>query len=107
MMTKDVFFGVNILSMAGLLLYALTAISTHFLMSLGQTLFHIYLGHRRFGGRFFWNHLQFHHVHYSGNHVVSVHYLDNGENNTLFFLTPIALVVSLSYWFLTLDFFMV
>ncbi len=79
MLTKDVLFGVNILSLAGLLLYALIAISAHFLMSLGQTLFHLYLGHRRFGGRFFRNHMQFHHVHYSGNHVVSAHYLDNGR----------------------------
>ncbi len=107
MLTKDVLFGVNILSLAGLLLYALIAISAHFLMSLGQTLFHLYLGHRRFGGRFFRNHMQFHHVHYSGNHVVSAHYLDNGDNNTLFFLTPVALVVGLGYCFLRLDFFMV
>ena len=107
MLTKDVLFGVNILSLAGLLLYALIAISAHFLMSLGQTLFHLYLGHRRFGGRFFRNHMQFHHVHYSGNHVVSAHYLDNGDNNTLFFLAPVALVVGLGYCFLRLDFFMV
>ena len=72
-------------------------------MSLGQTLFHRYLGHSRFGGRFFKNHIQFHHTHYSGDHVVSTHYLDNGDNNTLFFLMPIAVIVSLSYLFLRLD----
>ena len=104
MLTKDVLFGVDILNLAG---YALTAISAHFSMSLGQTLFHRYLGHRRFGGRFFRNHMQFHHVHYSGDDVVSTHYLDNGDNNTLFFLAPVALVVGLSYWFLRLDLFMV
>ena len=36
--------------------------------------------------------MQFHHVHYSGDHVVSTHYLDNGDNNTLFFLTPVAVI---------------
>jgi hypothetical protein len=36
------------------------------LMSLGQTLFHRYLGHRGIGGRFFRNHLNIHHRHYSG-----------------------------------------
>jgi len=68
-----------------LLVYGFTAMIAHFLMSLGQTLFHRYLGHTRFGGRFFTNHIQFHHTHYSGDHVVSTHYLDNGDNNTLFF----------------------
>jgi sterol desaturase/sphingolipid hydroxylase (fatty acid hydroxylase superfamily) len=86
-----------------LLAYGFTAMSAHFLMSLGQTLFHRYLGHTRFGGRFFKNHIQFHHTHYSGNHVVSTHYLDNGDNNTLFFLMPIAVIVTLSYLFLRLD----
>ena len=72
-------------------------------MSLGQTLFHRYLGHSRFGGRFFKNHIQFHHTHYSGDHVISTYYLDNGANNTLFFLIPLAVVISLSYLFLRLD----
>jgi sterol desaturase/sphingolipid hydroxylase (fatty acid hydroxylase superfamily) len=75
----------------------------HFLMSLGQTLFHRYLGHSRLGGRFFKNHVQFHHVHYTGDHVVSSRYLDDGENNTLFFLMPVALVVGLGYLLLRLD----
>jgi len=99
MLTKDVLFGVC--------LYCFTAMSAHLLMSLGQTLFHRHLGHRRIGGRFFKNHMQFHHAHYSGDHVVSTHYLDNGDNNTLFFLTPVALVVGLSYLFLRLDLFVV
>ena len=58
-----------------LLIYGLTAMVGHLLMSLGQTLFHHYLGHSRLGGRFFKNHIQFHHVHYAGDHVVSTHYL--------------------------------
>ena len=86
-----------------LLIYCSTAMMAHLLMSLGQTLFHRYLGHSRFGGRFFKNHIQFHHVHYAGDHVVSTHYLDEGDNNTLFFLMPVVLVVGLSYLFLRLD----
>src|SRR5207248_9347119 len=89
--------------MSSLLVYGFTAMIAHFGMSLGQTLFHRYLGHSRFGGRFFKNHIQFHHTHYSGDHVVSTHYLDNGANNTLFFLMPVAVVISLSYLFLRLD----
>jgi len=86
-----------------LLIYGLTGTIAHLLMSLGQTLFHRYLGHSRLGGRFFKNHIQFHHVHYAGDHVVSTHYLDNGDNNTLFFLFPVFLIVGLSYLFLRLD----
>src|SRR5437764_2600035 len=85
------------------LLYCFTAMIAHLSMSLGQTLFHRYLGHHRLGGRFFKNHMQFHHAHYSGNHVVSTYYVDNGANNTLFFLLPVVLVVSLSYLFLRWD----
>ena len=48
-----------------LLVYGFTAMIAHFLMSLGQTLFHRYLGHSRIGGRFFKNHIQFHHAHYA------------------------------------------
>ena len=35
-----------------LLIYGFTAMMAHLLMSLGQTLFHRYLGHSRLGGRF-------------------------------------------------------
>ncbi len=88
-----------------LLLYGLTAVCAHFLMSLGQTLFHRYLGHSRIGGRFFKNHIQFHHTHYTEDRVVSAHYLDNGDNNTLYFLMPAGVVVGLGYFFLRLDLF--
>jgi hypothetical protein len=84
-------------------LYGVTAMLAHLLMSLGQTLFHRYLGHRRLGGRFFKNHMQFHHAHYSGNYVVSTRYLDNGDNNTVYFLLPIAVVGGMSYLFLRWD----
>src|SRR5712672_3150160 len=89
--------------MSSLLAYGFTAMIAHFAMSLGQTLFHRYLGHSRISGRFFKNHIQFHHTHYCGDHVVSAHYLDNGDNNTLFFLVPVGVIVSLSYLFLRLD----
>ena len=38
-----------------LLIYGFTAMMAHLSMSLGQTLFHRYLGHSRLGGRFFKN----------------------------------------------------
>ena len=53
------------------------------------------------------NHLYIHHKHYSGNHVVSKHYLNEEANNTPFFLIPVTLVVSLGYLFLPLDLFIV
>ena len=74
-----------------ILLCSLTATTAHLLMSLGQTLFHRYLGHRGIGGRFFENHLHIHHRNYSGNHVVSEYYLNEEANNTPFFLIPVAL----------------
>src|SRR6202040_3345681 len=74
-----------------ILLCSLTATTAHLLMSLGQTLFHRYLGHRGIGGRFFENHLHIHHRHYSGNHVVSEYYLNKEANNTPFFLRLIPL----------------
>ena len=49
------------------------------LMSLGQTLFHRYLGHRGIGGRFFRNYLDIHHRHYSGKPYASA----SGEINIL------------------------
>ena len=51
--------------------------------------------------------MKFHHAHYSGDHVVSRYYLDNGDNNTLYFIAPVAVVISLSYLFLRLDLLMV
>jgi sterol desaturase/sphingolipid hydroxylase (fatty acid hydroxylase superfamily) len=92
---------------ADVLLYCFTAMITHSLMSLGQTLFHRYLGHTRLGGRFFTNHIQFHHGHYFGDHVISSRYLDNGDNNTLFFMLPVALIIALSCLLLRLDLFIV
>jgi hypothetical protein len=88
-------------------LCCLTATTAHLLMSLGQTLFHRYLGHCGIGGRFFRNHLDIHHRHYSGNHVVSEYYLNEETNNTPFFLIPVTLAISLGYLVLPLDLFIV
>ena len=88
-------------------LCSLTATTAHLLMSLGQTLFHRYLGHRGIGGKFFENHLYIHHGHYSGDHVVSENYLNEEANNTPFFLIPVTLVISLGYLALPLDLFIV
>ena len=88
-------------------LCSLTATTAHLLMSLGQTLFHRYLGHRGIGGKFFENHLHIHHGHYSGDHVVSENYLNEEANNTPFFLIPVTLVISLGYLVLPLDLFIV
>ena len=81
----------------------LTAATAHLLMSLGQTLFHRYLGHRGIGGRFFENHLHVHHRHYSGYHIVTEYYLNEEANNTPFFLIPVTLAISLGYLVLPLD----
>jgi sterol desaturase/sphingolipid hydroxylase (fatty acid hydroxylase superfamily) len=88
-------------------LCCLTATTAHLLMSLGQTVFHRYLGHRGIGGRFFKNHLYIHHRNYSGNHVISEYYLNEEANNTPFFLIPVTLVISFGYLFLPLDLFIV
>lgn len=88
-------------------IYCSVAILSHFLMSLGQTLFHRYLGHRRIGGRFFKNHVHFHHANYSGNNVVSASYMNDEGNNTPFFLIPTIMVVGISYYFMRFDIFLV
>jgi hypothetical protein len=88
-------------------LCCLTATTAHLLMSLGQTLFHRYLGHRGIGGRFFRNHLNIRHRHYSENHVVSEYYLNKEANNTPFFLIPVTFAISLGYLVLPVDLFIV
>jgi sterol desaturase/sphingolipid hydroxylase (fatty acid hydroxylase superfamily) len=100
-------FTLNEAGTVSLLVYFSTAIASHLLMSLGQTLFHRYLGHSRLGGRFFKNHIQFHHTHYAGDHVVSTRYLHGDNNNTLFYLLPLASIFAASYFFLRFDLFVV
>ena len=78
-----------------LALLLLTAVATHLLMSFSQTVMHYRLGHRRLGGIFFRNHIDFHHVHYSKDHLASLSYIknDGNGNNTPFFLIPVTLVI--------------
>ena len=90
-----------------LLLYLMTAVAAHLVMSLGQTLMHYKLGHHRMGGRFFHNHINFHHTYYSKDHLVSRTYLGDEGNNTPFFFIPVFLVGACSYLVLPLDLFVV
>jgi len=68
-------------------------------MSFAQTLMHYKLGHHPMGGKFFRNHINFHHAHYSKDHLVSRTYLGDEGNNTPFFFIPVFLVerVHISY----------
>jgi hypothetical protein len=69
-----------------------TAVATHLVMSFAQTLMHAKLGHHRIGGKFFRNHINFHHAYYSKDHLVSPTYLGEEGNNTPFFFIPVFLV---------------
>src|ERR1700746_4013487 len=66
-------------------LILVTAVATHLVMSFAQTLMHYKLGHHPMGGKFFRNHINFHHTHYSKDHLVSRTYLGDEGNNTPFF----------------------
>jgi hypothetical protein len=57
-----------------------------------QTLMHYKLGHHPIGGKFFRNHIDFHHTYYSKDHLVSPTYLGDEGNNTPFFFIPVFLV---------------
>ena len=88
-------------------LACLTVAVTHYFMSFCQTLFHLYLGHRRIGRQLFRNHVYFHHVYYSKDHLVSERYLADEGNNTPFFLIPVFAVVAICYLFMPLHLFIV
>jgi sterol desaturase/sphingolipid hydroxylase (fatty acid hydroxylase superfamily) len=88
-------------------LFLLTAIATHLVMSFSQTLMHYKLGHHPVGGKFFRNHIEFHHTYYSKDHLVSRTYLGDDGNNTPFFFIPVFLVGAFTYFLLPLDFFVV
>jgi hypothetical protein len=72
--------------LAELSLIIATAAATHLVMSFSQTLMHYKLGRHPIGGKFFRNHINFHHTHHSRDHLVSATYLDDEGNNTPFFL---------------------
>src|ERR1700738_1803552 len=68
---------------------------------------HYGLGHRRLGGIFFRNHIHYHHVHYSKDHLVSLVHIKNDGNNTPFFLIPVALMIASTYFILPIVVFAV
>jgi sterol desaturase/sphingolipid hydroxylase (fatty acid hydroxylase superfamily) len=86
-------------------LYILTAVITHFVVSFGQTLMHYKFAHHAIGGKLFRNHINFHHTHYSSDHLVSRKYLGDEGNITPFFFIPVLLVAAFSYFVLPIDLF--
>ena len=86
-------------------LILLIALATHLVMSFAQTLMHYKLGHNPIGGKFFRNHINFHHAHYSKDHLVSRTYLGDEGNNTPFFFIPVFLVGACTYLVLPVDLF--
>ena len=88
-------------------LYVITAVVTHLVVSFAQTLMHYKLGHHPMGGKFFYNHINFHHTYYSKDHLVSKVYLGEEGNNTPFFLIPVFLVGAFAYLLLPMDLFLV
>jgi hypothetical protein len=76
-------------------------------MSFAQTLMHYKLGHHPMGGKFFRNHINFHHNFYSKDHLVSQTYLGDEGNNTPFFFIPVVLVGACTYLLLPVDLFVV
>ena len=80
-----------------LALLLMTAVATHLVMSFAQTLMHYKLGHHPMGGKFFRNHINFHHRYYSQDRLVSRTYLGDEGNNTPFFFIPVFLVGACTY----------
>src|SRR6202521_1966728 len=88
-------------------LFLMIAVATHLVMSFAQTLMHYKLGHHPMGGKFFRNHINFHHTYYSKDHLVSRTYHGDEGNNTPFFFIPVFLVGACTYLVLPIDLFVV
>ena len=86
-------------------LFLMTAVATHLIVSFGQTLLHYKVAHRPIGGKLFRNHINFHHTHYAGDHLVSRTYLGDEGNITPYFFIPLFLVGGCAYFFLPLNSF--
>src|SRR5947207_11273136 len=86
-------------------LFLMAAVATHLVMSFAQTLMHYKLGHHPMGGKFFRNHINFHHTYYSKDHLVSRTYLGDEGSNTPFFFIPVFLVGACTYLVLPVDLF--
>ncbi|HKO06501.1 MAG TPA: sterol desaturase family protein [Alphaproteobacteria bacterium] len=93
--------------LAELPLFLVTAVATHLVMSFAQTLMHYKLGHHPMGGKFFRNHINFHHAYYANDHLVSRKYRGDEGNNTPFFFIPVFLVGACTYFILPTDLFVV
>jgi sterol desaturase/sphingolipid hydroxylase (fatty acid hydroxylase superfamily) len=94
-------------SLWNLPLFVLTAICTHLVVSSSQTLLHYSLGHHRFGGAFFRNHIRFHHTYYARGHLMSPSYRGEEGNNTPYFLIPTILIAGGMFLVLPFDLFLV
>src|SRR5256885_1067367 len=88
-------------------LVVLTAICTHLVVSVSQTLFHYGLGHHRIGGIFYRNHIRFHHTYYARGHLVSSTYRRENGNNTPYFLIPTVVVAGAMFLVLPFGLFLV
>src|SRR5579863_5695547 len=88
-------------------LFLVTAVATHLVMSFGQTLIHYKVAHHRMGGKFFRDHINFHHRHYSDDHLVSRRHLGAEGNLTPYFFIPVFLVGGCAYFLLPLNLFVV
>jgi sterol desaturase/sphingolipid hydroxylase (fatty acid hydroxylase superfamily) len=86
-------------------LIVMTAAATHLTVSFAQTILHYKLGHHPIGGKLFRNHINFHHTHYSQDHLVSATYLDDDGNNTPFFFIPVLAVGACMYFLLPIELF--
>jgi hypothetical protein len=81
-------------------LFLVTAAGTHLMMSFGQTVIHYKVAHHPRGGKIFRNHINFHHTHYSDDHLVSGTYLGDEGNTTPYFFIPVVLIGAFAYFFL-------
>src|ERR1700751_6159486 len=88
-------------------LFLITAVAKHLVMSFAQTLMHYKLGHHPMGGKFFRNHINFHHTHYSKDHLVSRTFLGDAGNNTPFCLNPVRREGACTYPLLPVELFLV
>jgi len=97
-------WGARLLSELPLLV--LTIVCTHLVMSCSQTMLHYWLGHRRVGGVFFRNHINFHHRYYARGHLASAAYKGQEGNNTPFFIIPTVLAGATAFFLLPLALFL-
>ena len=85
----------------------LTIAVTHLTISLGQTLMHYWLGHRRIGGVLFRNHINFHHAFYTRGRLATAVQQGSEGNNTPFFLVPVVMAACALFFILPTGLFAV